>query len=498
MIQLFPEPYPDELLYSCIARYHVRVGNIDAKNTLRDLYNKDTITAMIEMTSNLKRLINNVPAKIYTAEKFIKNNTMYSYFTAFMTKEKSLKVYNYLIDDNGSKIYNELGLSNKKIKLNIYLRFCPQCYDEDLKKYGETYWHRMHQVAGLDYCVKHNCKLINSNISIRNKNRQEFVNATLELRNYNVEKMKKEQQNAPLINLEDIKRKSIIIGKDIFYLMNSFVDHSEDINFFRSIYIKKLIELGLADKRNIFKEELLVKFKSYWGEEFLQYINCDFDIDKTSNWVLTIARKHRKGFHPIQHILFIEFLGLNIRDIFEVTMLKSDNAAEKHKTEKSTEEKEKYRKKWVELMNMYPTYNKSSLRKINHPVYYFLYKYDNEWLKSNSPKKKMKEINKSIINWDGRDEYILNKVKNAVKELKNNTSKPQRITITKIGKMINNEALLQKNINRLPKTKNFLESNLESIDAFRKRRMEWAVNELEEKGGYYSKWDVLRKAGMKL
>ena len=66
MITLFPELYPDELLYSAIARYHVRAGNIDSKNTLRDLYNKDTITAMIEMTSNLETLVNKLPYPVYT------------------------------------------------------------------------------------------------------------------------------------------------------------------------------------------------------------------------------------------------------------------------------------------------------------------------------------------------------------------------------------------------------------------------------------------------
>lgn len=496
MIQLFPEPYPDELLYSCIARYHIRVGNIDAKNTLRDLYDKDTITAMIEMTSNLKRLINNIPAKVYTEEEIIKNNTMYSYFTSFITKEKSIEIYKCILSDNGNRIYNKLGLNNMKIKLNAYLRFCPECYSEDLNNYGETYWHRMHQVAALDYCIKHRCRLINSNISIRNKNRQEFVNATLELKKYDIVKMIKEQENAPFINFDDIERKSIIVGKDILYLMNNPIEHSQDINFFRNIYIKRLIELGMADNKSIFKEELLLKFKSYWGKEFLDYINCDFDVDKPTNWVLTIARKHRKAFHPIQHILFIEFLGLNIQDIFEIKMFEN-NIRESERAIKSIEEKQQYRDTWLKLMNRYPNYNKSSLREINRSAYYFLYKYDNKWLKNNSPKKKMNKKINPIINWQKRDDYILGKVMSAVEELINSTSKPQRITITKIGKMINNEALLQKNIDRLPKTKSFIESNLESLDEFRNRRIEWAVDELEKKGGYYSKWDVLKKAGIK-
>ncbi len=38
MISFFPTPYPDELWYSVICRYHVHSGNYCAKHTLRQLY----------------------------------------------------------------------------------------------------------------------------------------------------------------------------------------------------------------------------------------------------------------------------------------------------------------------------------------------------------------------------------------------------------------------------------------------------------------------------
>ena len=38
MISFFPSPYPDELWYSVICRYHVHSGNYCAKHTMRQLY----------------------------------------------------------------------------------------------------------------------------------------------------------------------------------------------------------------------------------------------------------------------------------------------------------------------------------------------------------------------------------------------------------------------------------------------------------------------------
>lgn len=68
--------------------------------------------------------------------------------------------------------------------------------------------------------------------------------------------------------------------------------------------------------------------------------------------------------------------------------------------------------------------------------------------------------------------------------------------MTKLGKMINAETLLQKNIERLPRSKSFIEDEVESIEEFQKRRIKWATEELERANWSYSKWDMLRKAGL--
>lgn len=49
MISFFPTPYPDELWYSVICRYHIHSGNSCAKHTLRQLYgDNSTFNNVIE------------------------------------------------------------------------------------------------------------------------------------------------------------------------------------------------------------------------------------------------------------------------------------------------------------------------------------------------------------------------------------------------------------------------------------------------------------------
>ena len=62
--------------------------------------------------------------------------------------------------------------------------------------------------------------------------------------------------------------------------------------------------------------------------------------------------------------------------------------------------------------------------------------------------------------------------------------------------MINSETLLQRYLDELPLSKFFIKENAESIEQFQRRRIKWATKELENEDRVYSKWDILRKAGL--
>jgi hypothetical protein len=45
-----------------------------------------------------------------------------------------------------------------------FLRVCRQCIRDDLKRHGESYWHRSHQLPGVHICLKHNGELMETNV----------------------------------------------------------------------------------------------------------------------------------------------------------------------------------------------------------------------------------------------------------------------------------------------------------------------------------------------
>lgn len=155
-----------------------------------------------------------------------------------------------------------------------------------------------------------------------------------------------------------------------------------------------------------------------------------------------------------------------------------------------------YREEWLKLMKQYTDKSKTELRQLNKAVYAWLYRNDKEWLKFNSPEPIYRYKN-TRVDWDKRDREILAKVKTVVEEILNSTEKPERITISLIGSKLGIRALLEKHLDKLPLTKEYLESAKESRKDFQLRRIKWAVQELKRQGEIPKLWKVLRKAGIR-
>lgn len=56
MLPFFTSPYPNELLYSAIARYHFYSGNLDCNDTLEELFGRRCVIPSVEIGSYLSVL----------------------------------------------------------------------------------------------------------------------------------------------------------------------------------------------------------------------------------------------------------------------------------------------------------------------------------------------------------------------------------------------------------------------------------------------------------
>lgn len=136
MIPFFPAPYPDELWYSVICRYHIRSGNPSVKYSIRELYGANHINVPVELCGALSSLLEAIPAKALTAKDIIMQHTLYPYYTRFFSNNR--KKAPHMLALNGNRHAGQhIGIYQSSSMDARRLRYCPQCFDEDIVTYGE-------------------------------------------------------------------------------------------------------------------------------------------------------------------------------------------------------------------------------------------------------------------------------------------------------------------------------------------------------------------------
>lgn len=163
MIGFMPEIYPDELLYSRFTRYYERSGYMAYIFAAEDLFQNKNERPDVEFINRLTQDAQSVIHKKMSADEVIMNHTMFPYYGRFLGKERRTEAYFALLNTDGN--YRNL-LPIPKAKRQRFLRYCPMCVNMDRDKYGETYWHRIHQMQSVDICPIHFCVLQNTDIAI--------------------------------------------------------------------------------------------------------------------------------------------------------------------------------------------------------------------------------------------------------------------------------------------------------------------------------------------
>lgn len=176
MIAFFPAPYPDELVYSWFARYAVRTGYTTYRAVADDLFVSNTAKPNLEFIMELNKEAYKAVTAYKPFDEIIMQHTMFPYYARFLPKERRCKAFRLLLEmDNDFN--NALYSRRYKTQCRQALRFCPMCADEDREKYGETYWHRIHQLDHIDICPIHGCYLQNSVVDITSRPSPSLIHA---------------------------------------------------------------------------------------------------------------------------------------------------------------------------------------------------------------------------------------------------------------------------------------------------------------------------------
>ena len=311
MLGSFPTPYPDELLYSVVARYHIRSGNKSFRQTHEELF--ETVELQpdkIALPNNLNFLINQLPqGSKLTVESLIKRNTLYSFFRSFLTPVEIYSFKDLLRTKSSTSIPQAAKISDKE--RGRVLKFCLKCRLEDEQKYGEAYWHRQHQIPGMLMCVQHKLPLLNSTILLENKQIHYYAASQADLGEV-------DKTNCS----EKLEQKALSIAQEIDWLSKNYIEF-QGMTWLRNKYKSLLIEKGFITKysRTRFKyhdEQLTEAFIKFHGKDFLQAIQPKV-WDKLNVYLeyCLFSCDIAQSIDRITHVLLIKFLCGSIRNVFD-------------------------------------------------------------------------------------------------------------------------------------------------------------------------------------
>lgn len=147
----FPKLYPDELLCSAVARYRVHTMASAIRQVNRELYNNQDRYTSVALPHNLKLLHEQIGQFVgMSARELAHRTTLFPYYAAFRDENARNRMLESMLETNClSKIKTSSNLQLKRIKI------CPDCFAEDMERFGEAYWHRTHQLDCVHFCTAH-------------------------------------------------------------------------------------------------------------------------------------------------------------------------------------------------------------------------------------------------------------------------------------------------------------------------------------------------------
>ena len=163
-IYRFVSPYPEECCYSMLARCRVFSGY----STSRFIY---------ELTGSIQRLdrflflpytyaLSNI--SLFEPRRLVYHHSCLPYSAPFLDKT-DLELIDKIINGTRLSAGNHKRLTRHTAITQWskpFLCYCPLCVKLDREKYGETYWHLIHQLPDIWVCTEHGIQLRESKISV--------------------------------------------------------------------------------------------------------------------------------------------------------------------------------------------------------------------------------------------------------------------------------------------------------------------------------------------
>jgi hypothetical protein len=296
-IGFFPSLYPDELLYSLCARYSDRVQYPSPLSVNTELFGSNrcgTIGLPIRLNHFISALPTNQP---YSVDDFIANNTLLPLYVPFFPTSRLDRLLKVMKGSDDAVKQSLSGTFNSSIKGSNCLRFCPVCMEADDNNYGERYWHRLHQVPGVEVCPIH---LVFLECSEATSYSQSNIQRHVSAKNISSVLIPKR------LNTSNKTHQALLrLAQDAQWLLGQrdMVFSSRSLH---ACYMKILREQNLTNNFSVKVGKLQEEFQAFYPSQLLRLLQSQ-RVKWLSDFLPYLKRD--LSAHPLRHLLLIQFLG---------------------------------------------------------------------------------------------------------------------------------------------------------------------------------------------
>jgi len=317
LLRTFPTAYPDELLFSVLARYHVRSGNTSFKQSVIELFDYTPQSLYwLTLPNNLRTLSRKLyPIANQITENLIEDHTLFPFYRNFLTPIEASLLRDSMVNKAGKPVVQLAKISmaepNQSKQL---LKFCPACFENDISRYGEAYWHRTHQIPGILVCLEHKTLLHESLVSFQDGY---LSGAASSPENYL-------SGDVQVTCQECISQKLIEIAKEINELCNTQVGF-RGFRWLREQYQHRLAEQDIisnfrSKKVELHAEKLENAILAFYGWDCLNLVKPGL-ADRLGRYCLRclLACDVEPTIDRVTHVLLIKFLFGSVSNYLEAS-----------------------------------------------------------------------------------------------------------------------------------------------------------------------------------
>lgn len=327
MPAIFPTIYPEEPLLSAISRYADIMGFPDENAVTLSLFGRYRVALTAQLMAGLGELIRSLPpGHRYTFMGLAERHTAYPYMRPFLPADGARALRRHLAHIPQPDYTRKRKPPPRRTAVvhdPEYLRFCGACVKEDCAgAWGEPYWRRVHQVAGVLVCPVHGVILHQSEAPsewpwhVLVPDRWTPARPTRPLSLTRALEWPHHAVACP--EGHDVALRAVA---DATLWLHQHRIETADLTDLAARYRARLADLGfLGRNRRIRQPALLAKFLRVFPDDLLTALGCygaaDPGTPDRQQWVSAFLAEPRVAHPPLLHILILHFLGLTPEEFF--------------------------------------------------------------------------------------------------------------------------------------------------------------------------------------